>query len=70
MCSGTFKTDKKKTSIFILQQYLDPIPNFFRILPNSSDSTKIFGFFRIRIHNTEKHNCHIKQQKRILELKI
>jgi hypothetical protein len=34
--------------IFILQQCLDPNPNFF----SGSDPAKTFGFFRIRIHNT------------------
>jgi hypothetical protein len=38
------------TLIFILQQCLDPNPNpnFF----SDSDPAKIFGLFRIRIHNT------------------
>jgi hypothetical protein len=36
------------TKNFILQQCLDPKPNFF----SDSDPAKIFGFFRIRIHNT------------------
>jgi hypothetical protein len=41
------------TQMFILQQCLDPNPypnpNFF----SDSDPAKTFGFFRIRIHNTE-----------------
>jgi hypothetical protein len=36
------------TQIFILQQCLDPNPNFF----SDSDPAKTFGFFCIRIQNT------------------
>jgi hypothetical protein len=65
MKSFLFKVFWFFTKNFILQQCLNPNPNFFfgfgssqniRII-SDSDPAKTFGLFRIRIHNTAQYHA-------------